>query len=279
MFRKLLIVTALLCVSLASQASVKWVHSFETGLKLAQAQNKLVIVDFYADWCGPCKLMDREVWSDEKVEAVSANFIAIKVDIDRSATVASRYSVKAIPEILILNAWGEKLHNTTGYRTVGQMESLLKSYPNDVTNINVALTSYFDNEKSLSAIESVGSAYAEKISTLKSTGQRSFLTQSNQFFSKGMKIAKKAKDEDKMNHFALLKIYNKLLIGQCKSVIKSVGKLKNLSGENEHFANYLLARACWNTGDKSSSELYAKKVEAYEGQSELKDKLKQDLLQ
>ena len=55
--------------------------AFNDGMDKALEENKPIIVDVFADWCQPCKMMDKEIYANEKIiEYLNKNFIAIKVD-------------------------------------------------------------------------------------------------------------------------------------------------------------------------------------------------------
>ncbi len=58
-----------------------------------------VLVDFYADWCGPCKAMNPVI--KEVAQSVQGKARVIKVDIDRSVEAAQAYSVQAVPTFII----------------------------------------------------------------------------------------------------------------------------------------------------------------------------------
>lgn len=60
---------------------------------------KPVLVDFYADWCGPCKAMNPVI--KEVAKAVDGKARVIKVDIDKSVQAAQEYKVQAVPTFII----------------------------------------------------------------------------------------------------------------------------------------------------------------------------------
>lgn len=89
---------------------------FERAAAAAQAQGRLLLVDFTAEWCGPCKNMDRTTWRDPAVvEWVSRNAIAVQVDVDAQEAIAKRFDVRAMPTLLLLRG-DEVLDRVTGAR-------------------------------------------------------------------------------------------------------------------------------------------------------------------
>ena len=87
---------------------------FEKGtlkelLALADEQDKYLFVDVYATWCGPCQIMAKQIFPQQKVgEFFNKTFVNAKVD------VAKRYSVKAYPTFLILDSDGEEVGRIVG---------------------------------------------------------------------------------------------------------------------------------------------------------------------
>jgi thioredoxin 1 len=70
----------------------------ETFSELIQSE-KPVLVDFYADWCGPCKAMNPVI--QEVARAAEGKARVIKVDIDKSVQAAQAYQVQAVPTFII----------------------------------------------------------------------------------------------------------------------------------------------------------------------------------
>ncbi|RYY53955.1 MAG: thioredoxin [Chitinophagaceae bacterium] len=58
-----------------------------------------VLVDFYADWCGPCKAMEPTV--KEVAKSLNGKTRVIKLDIDRNQPTANKYNVRAVPTFIL----------------------------------------------------------------------------------------------------------------------------------------------------------------------------------
>jgi uncharacterized protein YyaL (SSP411 family) len=74
-----------LALGAGASAAVDWGHDYDAALAKAKTDHKLVLVDLYTDWCGWCKRLDRDTYSDKDVEAkVTKDFIAVKVNPETS---------------------------------------------------------------------------------------------------------------------------------------------------------------------------------------------------
>ena len=84
---------------------------------------KLVLLDFYATWCPPCKQMIPVM---EKMEEKYGDRIVFKrVDVNENEELANKYNVQSIPNIVILSPEDEILENFVGYRDANQMDVIL----------------------------------------------------------------------------------------------------------------------------------------------------------
>lgn len=91
--------------------------NWESILTKAKKSDKLIFIDFYAAWCGPCKIMDNEVFTLDRVaDYFNLNFINYKLDIDEGEGLELKktYGVTAVPTYLIINKEGEVIHKLMG---------------------------------------------------------------------------------------------------------------------------------------------------------------------
>ena len=80
----------------------------------------LVLVDFYAEWCGPCKMLA------PNLEALSKEFNIVKVNVDEFEELARRYGIMSIPSLYIFRN-SEVLDHKVGYQDLDELREWLKS--------------------------------------------------------------------------------------------------------------------------------------------------------
>ncbi|MCF8239838.1 MAG: protein-disulfide reductase DsbD [Melioribacteraceae bacterium] len=110
--------------SLASTEQINWTEYSEQKIRNAIEQNKPVMIDFFADWCVPCKEMDAFTFSQPEVIEMSGHFTMLKVDLTTEDTpqakeLKSNFNIKGVPTLVFLNTDGEELPDL---RVVGFLE-------------------------------------------------------------------------------------------------------------------------------------------------------------
>lgn len=92
----------------------------EAAKAKATAEQKLIFVDFYADWCMPCKMMAKEVFTDSVVgEYYNRKFINLKINVEKKENqkYVKQYKVTSMPTLAILRADGKPVSLTVGSRS------------------------------------------------------------------------------------------------------------------------------------------------------------------
>lgn len=95
--------------------------SFEEAKEQAKLENKLIFVDAYTTWCGPCKRLSKNVFPKAEVGSYyNSNFICVKLDMDKKENFdfAKNYMVTAYPTLLYIDGDGKMVHKALGGRDV-----------------------------------------------------------------------------------------------------------------------------------------------------------------
>ena len=90
---------------------------FKDAVAKAKQMNKLVFLDCYTSWCGPCKMMSNTVFPQEKVGAyMNPRFVNIKIDMEKGEGVelAKRLQISAYPTFIIFNGDGNEIGRFLG---------------------------------------------------------------------------------------------------------------------------------------------------------------------
>ena len=99
-------------------ASINWKPYSQSAI--ASIGQKGIIIDFYADWCIPCKELDALTFSDPRVIKLSEEFNTYKADMTKSLddeveTLRDKYKIIGVPTVLLLNSKGEEVNRITGF--------------------------------------------------------------------------------------------------------------------------------------------------------------------
>jgi thioredoxin-related protein len=112
--------------SALAAGGIHW-YDYEEGTALMQREGKKGYLNFYAEWCKYCKLMDEQTFSNQAVVAyLNRNFVAMKVNSDKDAKRAADFGVQGLPSNWFLRASGERISNRPGFIPPTEMLNILK---------------------------------------------------------------------------------------------------------------------------------------------------------
>lgn len=120
-----------LSVNAIQAGGIDFFHgTWDEAIAEAKAQDKIIFVDAYAEWCGPCKRMAKNVFTHDKVgEFYNANFVNLKLDMEKSENKKFRqkYPVSAFPTLFYIDYTGEVVQKVKGAQQVDGFINLGKS--------------------------------------------------------------------------------------------------------------------------------------------------------
>lgn len=119
----------------AAQKGMVWVDVYDEALARAKKEKKLVLLDFYTDWCGWCKRLDRDVFSQQSFITAADGVIACKINAEKRPDLAMRYQVSSYPKLFFLNSDGVTIERIKGYLS-------LDDFTNRVTSVKSGDTEY-----------------------------------------------------------------------------------------------------------------------------------------
>tara|TARA_R110002050_G_scaffold167783_1_gene298818 strand:+ start:375 stop:872 length:498 start_codon:yes stop_codon:yes gene_type:complete len=116
-------------IEVVNKIELDWVATYKEALKKSKKENKPVLMYFTgSDWCGPCKILDKDLFHTEKFKALAdKDLVLLEVDIPRRTDIISadkmnenlylqrKYKVRAFPTLMMVNHRGKKIAEKKGY--------------------------------------------------------------------------------------------------------------------------------------------------------------------
>ncbi len=115
------------CSAEQGSGSISWLHSYEDAISKAKSEEKPLMIDIYTDWCGWCKKLDKDTFTDSKVIELSASFVCLKVDGDKSEELTKKYDVRGYPTIVFTDSDGNKIGGGAGFRSASKLASEMQA--------------------------------------------------------------------------------------------------------------------------------------------------------
>ena len=126
----------LAAVPLAAQGPVKWEHDYQAALRRAKAENKVVFMDLWTEWCGPCQYLQKNVFPTAEGQAALAKVVPLSSLVEKrdgtpvaeGKKLAGQFQLTAYPTMVVLDANGKELRRQVGmFRSGAEFAAWLNS--------------------------------------------------------------------------------------------------------------------------------------------------------
>lgn len=218
---------------------------------IAAARGTFVIIDFYANWCGPCKTMDDKVWSLDTIQSVQEAFVNIRVDASTSNAGLLRYGIKAIPALIIMDANGEEYFRKVGYLQPEEILELLDRFPADMRGAYAADIVAKQESDAFNSHFLRARHYQEAARSAKRSIAGKLAATSDAALKSAHKIlAKNANNPASLlEYLALMEAENLVLRGRAKKALKALAAIgEEVNAKNEALACYIKGMAYRRSG-------------------------------
>lgn len=117
----------------AEEGGIPWTDDVKKAFAAAKQEGKPVLLDTWAVWCAPCKLMDQTTYKDKTVVEAALRFVPLKVDADVHKTIIQRYQIDAFPTVLFLDGEGREITRLLGFvdakKLLPALQTVARGYP------------------------------------------------------------------------------------------------------------------------------------------------------
>ncbi|MEE9438014.1 MAG: thioredoxin family protein [Saprospiraceae bacterium] len=166
--------------------------TFDKALEKAKSEDKLVFIDAYTTWCGPCKWMSKNVFTDSDIGTYfNEKFVNMKIDMEKGEgkSISDRYDVVSYPTLLFVDGDGKIIHRSIGSRPVADFLDLGKAANDPERQISTLTARYTKGEKSseflkiyTAALTSAGNKIFAEIAEEYMNTQKDWTNEDNMMF-------------------------------------------------------------------------------------------------
>jgi len=144
----------------AQKKKINWITEYPDAMKLAEEQEKPVLIFFHAPWSQPSSWMIKDVWEKPNIIASSEKFICISINVDTNHY-ETNFKVKTYPTVVFADPWGKEIFSRTGFIPANELLSLMKVLPMNFSVINELKKAIEIDSEDIEALHQIAELYSK----------------------------------------------------------------------------------------------------------------------
>lgn len=167
----ILVIAMTLCLYPFVQASaadqIQWAPNYDAAVTKAKASNKLIMADFYTDWCVWCKKLDSDVYTNPSVIQNTDKVVPVKVNAEKEGVdLAKKYNITGYPTILFLTSDGTVIGRIIGYKPANEFNTLIDTFVDLQKELPILQQKVKDNPKDNASLLALAKIYLAQEDTV-----------------------------------------------------------------------------------------------------------------
>lgn len=180
------LITATMLHPVIASGQVSWETNLDKASDAARKANRALLLEFWSATCEPCRVLDQDVFPDERIGTAIRRLNPVRVDVDKQPDVARRYNVNGTPTLVVTDSYGTELFRYTGLLDADRMLQLFKELPADVSRFNQLSQALARDKDDFSVLATLGRE-------LRSEG---FFRSSNRYLDRALRTRGTAEQTD-----------------------------------------------------------------------------------
>ena len=134
--KHLIFIIAGLIFSSNTGAQIHMLRNLDLARSIANKSGRLIVMDFWASWCRPCKDMDVELWQNPETQKFATYFVGVRINAETEKTLVKKYRANALPKVIIVTVNGDIIWEQEGYDEANTFLRVFEALPSNVDELN-----------------------------------------------------------------------------------------------------------------------------------------------
>jgi thioredoxin-related protein len=140
----------------ADNDPVHWYNDVQQASSAARESNRPMVLDFWADWCAACRVMESDVYTSNEFIEATKHLTPVRIDFDKQQELARKYNITGLPTILFTDSYGTELLRLTGYISAKAFNDVIHALPADVSEFNRLTRVLATDKNNFEALQGMG---------------------------------------------------------------------------------------------------------------------------